>query len=128
MAKDVPILQVRLMARAVVVSLDCAEIMSAEDIAALDAELKLLLEDDQRPHLVIDFHKVRHVSSSALGYLVKLRNVIRRRGGHLRLCCVGQKVKDAENDTYIYELFKIVKLDKFFELADDVETALATLP
>ena len=128
MAEVGPILQVRLASRAVVVTLECAEIMSAEEIRALDAELTALLDDEQRPHLVIDFHKVRHVSSSALGYLVQLRNVVNQRGGHLRLCCVGQKVKDAENDTYVYELFKIVKLDKFFELADDVETALATLP
>ena len=128
MAEVGPILRVRLTPRAVVVTLECVEIMSAEDIAALDAELMTLLQDDQRLHLVIDFHKVRHVSSSALGYLVKLRNVVSQRGGHLRLCCVGQKVKGSENDTYVYELFKIVKLDKFFELADDVETALAMLP
>ena len=122
------ILQVRLTPRAAVVSLECAELMSAEDIAAFDAELVPLLEDDQRPHLVIDFHKVRNVSSSALGYLVKLRNLISDRGGHLRLCCVAQKVKDSDNDTYVYELFKIVRLDKFFELADNVDSALATLP
>ncbi|MBN1436246.1 MAG: STAS domain-containing protein [Sedimentisphaerales bacterium] len=121
-------LQVRLTPRAVVVILECAELMSAQDITTLDAELSALLDDEQRPHLVIDFHKVRSISSSALGYLVKLRNVINDKGGRLRLCCVAQKVKDSENDTYIYELFKIVHLDKFFELAPNVEAALANLP
>ena len=128
MTKDAPIIKVHLVARAVVVTLECTEIMSVEDLTPLDAELVGLMNDKQHPHLVIDLHKVRYLCSSALGYFVKLRNLIKRRGGHLRLCCVRQKVQDAKNDTYVHELFKIVKLDKFFELADDVESALATLP
>ena len=128
MADVDPMLQVRLMPQAVVVTLECAELMSTDDIAALEAELMALLEDDQRRHLVIDLRKVRHVSSSALGCLVKFRNLVSQQGGRLRLCCGGHEVKDAKDDTYVYEVFKITKLDKFFELADDVEAALATLP
>lgn len=68
--------------------------------------------------LVLDFAGVRHINSSNLGGLLKLRKLANAEGVKLILCSV--------ND-HIWGSFLMTSLDCLFEFSDDVSTALATL-
>jgi anti-anti-sigma factor len=68
--------------------------------------------------LVLDFAAVRHINSSNLGLLLKLRTRAQAEGAKLILCSVNDAVWGA---------FLATSLDCLFEFRDDVATALATL-
>lgn len=68
-----------------------------------------------QPRVVIDFSKVQHFSSAALGMLIALNNHIRQIHGQLRLCSIH---------TSIYEVFEITKLNRLFEIHNQVEDAI----
>lgn len=68
--------------------------------------------------LVLDFAGVRHVNSSNLGRLLKLRKQASAEGVKLVLCCVSD---------HVWGTFLMTSLDCLFEFSDNVPTALATL-
>ena len=69
------------------------------------------------PKLLISFANVDHLSSAALGTLITINNKVRARSGQLRL---------ANIDPQIYEVFKITKLDRIFQIHDTTEKAMAS--
>ena len=122
-----PVIDVRHIGAVAVVRLTREELLSDADIRSLDESINPLLDQEAVPSLVLDFSCVRAVSSSALGFLITLRKRVTERNGRLKLCAVEKKVTSAANDKYVYEIFKIVQLDKFFEIHDTVEEALKSL-
>ena len=74
--------------------------------------------------VVMDFTTVRSVSSSTIGFLVALKKQLEKSEGRLKICCIGEKVANTPEDRYMYEIFKVVKLDKFFDIYDCVEEAI----
>jgi len=68
--------------------------------------------------VVLDFAGVRHVNSSNLGRLLKLRKQAAAEGVRLVLCGLNDEV---------WGTFLTTSLDCLFEFSDDVATALATL-
>lgn len=69
------------------------------------------------PKLLISFSNVDHLSSAALGAMITINNRVKNRKGQLRL---------ANIDPQIYEVFKITKLDKLFQIHDSTDSALAS--
>ena len=102
-------------------------LLSDVNLNRLEMALTPLALVDGPIKLIIDFHKVCSVSSSVLGFLVTFKKLIEKYQGRLILCCIEKKVANAPSDRYIYELFKVVQLDRFFEIAADVEEALAKM-
>jgi len=102
----------------------CEEIVRDEEISKLQKSLTPLIDRDGGTVLILDFANVQFVSSSTLGFLVKLKNTITKCQGRLKLCCMGNEVKNAPNDRFVYEIFKVMKLDLFFDIYDSVEEAL----
>ena len=75
---------------------------------------------DEQPHvkLVLNFQEVTHLSSSALGTLIRLNKKIEESSGQFRLCAIKKS---------LYEIFLITRLNKVFKIHDDVEAAIQSL-
>jgi N-acetylglucosaminyldiphosphoundecaprenol N-acetyl-beta-D-mannosaminyltransferase len=69
---------------------------------------------DQSPYLIINMAETTFLDSSALGALVALANQARAAGGALWLVAMPPQIKN---------LFKLVRLDSFFEVYPNAEEA-----
>jgi len=105
------------------VSLTCQEIVTDPQIERFHESVLPLVENKSGMHLILDFSTVQYISSSALGCLINLLSRIDQQQGRLILCGIAQKLKNSSNDKYMFEIFKIVKLDKFFTLCSDLASA-----
>ena len=106
-------------AGAFVVEFVIERLLDEVDIASIGERLDALLaQTDGPPLLVLDFARVRHMSSSALGMLITLHKKIRDRGGRLALCDVHPE---------IYEVFLITKLSEVFHIYENRATAMTGL-
>ncbi len=85
-------------------------------IQELGQELFQLVETDQRKKLVLNFSSVDFLSSAALGKLITLDKKVKAHNGALKLCCIRPE---------IFEVFKITKLDRLFDIRKDEADALA---
>jgi anti-anti-sigma factor len=70
------------------------------------------------PRIVISFAKVDYLSSTTLNVLIELENVIRRKGGKLRLAGLAPDLQ---------KVFTIMKLHKVMTICDTVDDAVASL-
>ena len=83
--------------------------------------ISILIVDDQTlvreglRKLLLNFGNVEYLSSAALGKLITLNKKLQAVGGRLILCNI---------DPQIYEVFEITKLDKFFNIQKEEQTAL----
>ena len=73
---------------------------------------------DPVPHIAVDFSAVSRVNSSNLSQLLRLRKLAIDRGTRLKLAVI--------TDT-VWIVFLTTGLDKVFEFAEDLPTALAAL-
>lgn len=92
-------------------------ILDEANIQQIGEEISRLVEAASGPKLLISFANVDHLSSAALGTLITINNKVRDRKGQLRL---------ANIDPQIYEVFKITKLDRIFQIHDTSEKAMAS--
>jgi len=90
-------------------------ILEEANIQAIGDEISGLIDQSASPKLLINFKNVEHLSSAALGTLITVNNKVRQKDGQLRLCNI---------DPQIYEVFVITKLNKLFQIHDDVDSAL----
>jgi N-acetylglucosaminyldiphosphoundecaprenol N-acetyl-beta-D-mannosaminyltransferase len=67
------------------------------------------------PFLIVNLARAEFLDSSAMGALVALANRAREAGGGLRLVSVSPPVA---------RILSLVRLDRFFDIDDDVETSL----
>jgi anti-sigma B factor antagonist len=92
-------------------------ILDEANIHQIGEELTGLVDSAPTPKLLISFLNVDHLSSAALGTLITINNKVRNRKGQLRL---------ANIDPQIYEVFKITKLDKLFQIHDTTDSAMGS--
>jgi anti-sigma B factor antagonist len=92
-------------------------ILEEAAIAQIGDEISQVIDGAAPPKVLISFENVEHLSSAALGTLITINNKIRAKGGQLRLSNI---------DKNIYEVFVITKLNKLFQIHDDVASALAS--
>ena len=90
-------------------------IVSEEDMEATFGQLQGLAEGGVVNKLVLSFRQSGFVNSAVLGRLVQLHTTLQAAGGRLVLCWVSPG---------IVEVFKLTKLDKVFNIAEDTGTAL----
>lgn len=84
-------------------------------ISEIGEELTKLVQDGPKPRLLLSFKNVEHLSSAALGMLITLSKQVDEHQGKLRLSDITPQ---------IYEVFKITRLNKLFEIHDTAEQAL----
>jgi len=98
-----------------VVSFVDRKILDDTNIQEIGEELFDLVDKDYKTKLLLNFENVEYLSSAALGKLITLNKKIREEDGQLKLCGIKPQ---------IYEVFKITKLNKLFDIYDDDEKAL----
>jgi anti-sigma B factor antagonist len=92
-----------------------AEILDEGTINEITTALMDLVEQNPPIQLLLSFHRVEHLSSSALGTLIRLNKRIEEQGGDLKLCRIKRP---------LYEIFEITNLVKLFDIYEDEKTAL----
>ena len=95
------------------------KILEEMDIQALQESIMPVIEGAERINLILDFCNVRFLSSAVLGLLLRISKKVYERDGQLRLCNISPR---------IYEIFKITRLTKIFDIYEDVKSAAEGLP
>src|SRR5690349_11498427 len=99
-------------------------ILTAEKCAEGEAPLSQrewlykTIESREDPRFAIDLGEIDYMSSSEIGFLITLKRRIDARKGKVVLFGV---------DSFIFDLFRTMRLDKLFLFADDLSGALARL-
>lgn len=115
MAKIKPRISVQYAENATIVSFVDEKILEEMDIRALQESIMSVIESASGGiNLVLDFSNVRFLSSAVLGLLIRVLKRICEQEGQLKLCNINPK---------IYEVFKITRLNKTFDIYEDVESA-----
>jgi anti-sigma B factor antagonist len=91
------------------------KILDEQNIQIIGDQLFSLVDESGRRKLLLNFGNVEYLSSAALGKLITLNKKLNAVGGRLILCNI---------DPQIYEVFEITKLDKFFSIHKEEQTAL----
>ncbi len=119
MAEIKPRISVDYVGNATVVSFKDEKLLEEQDINALQESIMSVIESVSGPiKLILDFGRVKFLSSAVLGLLIRVSKRIYEREGQLRLCNLNPK---------IYEIFKITRLTKTFDIYNDVTSAAASL-
>ncbi len=93
------------------------KILDEGNIQIIGNQLFALIEEG-RQKIVLDFSNVEYLSSAALGKLITMDKKVKAAKGKLRLCAIRPD---------IYEVFAITKLNKLFDMKDNLEAALQGL-
>ncbi|MEA3225613.1 MAG: STAS domain-containing protein [Planctomycetota bacterium] len=119
MAEIKPRIAVDYVGNATIVSFVDEKLLEEQDINALQESIMSVIESVSGGiNLILDFGNVRFLSSAVLGLLIRISKRIYEREGRLRLCNLNPK---------IYEIFKITRLTKTFDIYNDVESAAESL-
>lgn len=87
-------------------------------IQEIGDELERLAESEAGIRLLLNFRSVEHLSSAALGMLININKKVNARNGRLKL---------AEINRQILEVFKITQLNRVFQIHDTADQALEDL-
>jgi anti-sigma B factor antagonist len=93
------------------------KILEEVSINEIGEAIHQLIGDRPAVKLLISFRNVEHLSSAALGMLITLNKRVGELGGTLKLSDISPP---------IYEVFKITKLNKLFDIHDVAQHALAS--
>ncbi len=85
-------------------------------ILEIQEELSKLIKATASGKLLLSFKNVEHLSSAALGMLVTLKKQLEEKEGRLRLSDINPQ---------IYEVFKITRLNRVFDIHPSVDKARA---
>ncbi len=118
MAEIKPRISVEYAEKATIISFTDEKILEESDIKALQDSIMSVVEQTERIKLILDFGNVRFLSSAVLGLLIRLSKRIYEHDGQLKLCNINPK---------IFEIFKITRLTKTFDIYKDVESAVEDL-
>ncbi len=92
------------------------KILEELSIQEIGEELDELVESEPGVKLLLNFKNVDHLSSAALGMLITLSKKIKERDGDLKLSDINRQ---------IFEVFKITKLNRVFDIHDNADDAMA---
>lgn len=96
--------------KATIVTFTDEKILEERDIAELQQSLMGVIEQSEKINLILDFVNVKFLSSAVLGLLIRVSKKIYEHDGQLRLCNINPR---------IYEIFKITRLTKIFDILPD---------
>jgi anti-sigma B factor antagonist len=118
MAEIKPRISVEYAENATIVTFVDEKILEEMDIQSLQASVMSVIEEAERVNLILDFCNVRFLSSAVLGLLMRISKKVYEREGQLRLCNISPR---------IYEIFKITRLNKIFDIYENVKSATESL-
>ncbi|MGH7174668.1 MAG: STAS domain-containing protein [Gemmataceae bacterium] len=91
------------------------KILDEQNIQVIGDQLFGLVETEGLRKLLLNFSNVEYLSSAALGKLITLNKKLQAVSGRLILCNI---------DAQILEVFEITRLDKFFNIQKEEQSAL----
>jgi len=118
MAVIKPRISVKYADNATIVTFVDEKILEEMDIHALQESVMSVVEEAERVNLILDFCNVRFLSSAVLGLLMRISKKVYEQDGQLKLCNISPR---------IYEIFKITRLNKIFDIYDNVQSATGSL-
>lgn len=118
MAVIKPRISVEYVENATVVTFVDEKILEEMDIQSLKESIMSVVEEGGRINLILDFSNVRFLSSAVLGLLMRISKKVYEQEGNLKLCNISSR---------LYEIFKITRLNKIFDIYDNVEGAIQSL-
>lgn len=94
-----------------------SKILDELAISEIGEELTQIIDNQTESHskLLLCFRNVEHLSSAALGMLIMLNKKVAQRQGSLKLSDISPQ---------IFEVFKITRLNKLFDIYDTAGQAL----
>jgi anti-sigma B factor antagonist len=98
-----------------IVQFEDRKILEELTINTIGERLSELADADATPKILLDFRKVEHLSSAALGMLITLNKQIAERKGRLVLANIHPQ---------IFEVFKITRLNKLFNIQNTMDDAM----
>jgi anti-anti-sigma factor len=117
MASLKPKVSVEYAEKATIVTFTDEKILEERDIVELQESLMGVIEQTEKINLILDFSTVKFLSSAVLGLLIRVSKKIYEQNGQLRLCNISPR---------IYEIFKITRLTKIFDILPDRSSAEAS--
>jgi anti-sigma B factor antagonist len=99
-----------------VVEFSDRKILEELSITEIEGELLNLVASKDAINLLLNFQNVEHLSSAALGMLIKLNQQVSKKGGRLKLSDIRPQ---------IYQVFKITRLNKMFDIHDTAAQAMS---
>jgi anti-sigma B factor antagonist len=100
-----------------IASLDTATI-SISGIDSISQALREVITQQRPQNLIIDFTRVRFLSSLMLGLLVDIWRRMKEYGGRVRICGI---------DPQLTRVFRITHLDRIFEFSADPAGAVEAM-
>ena len=92
------------------------KIVDSGSIEQLGDELNALVLEDKRSNLLLNFEGVDFLSSAALNKLISLNGHAKKISGRIKISNLREEIR---------EVFKISKLDRWFDIRTTQEDALA---
>lgn len=96
-----------------------AQILDATVIEQMHREMMVTLDEAQETRVVLDFSRVRFMSSAALGMLVRVHKKCKELKKALKLCSIAPQIQ---------QVFRMTNLDRIFDIAPDGITARQAFP
>lgn len=93
------------------------KILEELSISEIGDQLAKLIAGSQGIKLLLSFENVEHLSSAALGMLITLNKRVSEQSGKLKLSDITPQ---------IFEVFKITRLNKLFDIHSTREDALGS--
>jgi anti-sigma B factor antagonist len=118
MASIEPKMSVEYAENAAIITFTEEKILEEKDIQTLGESILSIVEQGERINLILDFCNVRFLSSAVLGLLIRVSKKVYERDGQLKLCNIDPKIN---------EIFKITRLNKIFDICQDIEDASESL-
>jgi anti-sigma B factor antagonist len=118
MSEIKPRISVEYTAKATIITFTDEKILEDRDVRALQESIMAVIEQAEGINLILDFYNVRFLSSAVLGLLLRVSKRVYEGDGRLRLCNISPK---------IYEVFRITRLTKVFDIYRDALSALEGL-
>ncbi len=92
-----------------------SRVLDGSNVEQLGQEFEYLVREKYIIKMIVNFEKVKYMSSAVLGKLITLNKMITGEKGKLKFCCI---------DPTVMEIFKIMKLDKLFKIYETEEKAV----
>jgi anti-anti-sigma factor len=110
---------IRVSRRAGIVQVDLLTPMLIGDnaIERMADEIAVIIDAETNPRIVLNFARVKFISSTMLGTLIALYNRVQARGGQFRLAALRERHR---------HLLALVHLDSVFEVHATPEQAAAS--
>lgn len=98
-----------------IVEFEDRKILEELAISQIQERLTDLIAAENPPRILLNFRKVEHLSSAALGVLITLSKQVAERNGQLVLANIHPQ---------IFEVFKITRLNKLFNIRSTTDEAM----